>query len=840
MKEGIKYKALLFLLLMTFFFLLFPTIIKIQIEADQSISEMRGYKDGRVIVPSIEVRTINEAQIKYLSTIEWEDLHQCDELQFYYSASQYNEPVNISHIEIAVGNFIVYNGAGENDIVQIKTSSEYGYFSILNLEKSLRAAILRTWILYLLFSTAVTMLIVIRFKAQINISKIMGLLKQQSAKLMELITIFVVGGIGYLVATKVTNMLGHRMCNYDSEIGLLIFAECCIFFLLKQRCGSCKKALLGCLLLVPCLWMSVERMTAFATDDEPICVYRIYQYPNVTMASWYDNRTCQASYAVMHSLLKFLPAGIINGIYLNSIQLIKVISWGAGFLLMLLIVDCAQNQILNREIELSAEEGWFCYLVLLVGMFLLPVNLLALKNYNNYDMLSLLFGVYGFEYMYLSIRHKSIKYGWGGVILELVALLEKMSSLPLFVLSGGALLFAYAANGEKPLRVMCASLVKLLAGVLTASSIMHVYVICFLMDNRTRIIPISHSTFRVIASTPAMLVSKIANWFGIGNLLSGYGKEIVGFLLIFAGMFCIGSVLFALSRIAGNVNLYMIRVASVSMLLIYFLTAIAMTYLGIPEGTPLTKVCVCMIEFVNAVPSIYLLILCFLFLKSKQIKNTLLYLFLTLGTVGITITYAIIGDFIEARYLNIYICTFALILIILLLQGLLAAKQTILVAVLPIIMILSVGTEIIASAPAYSYFYPIWNQTINRNSLGLYAFWGEEAALAGEKIIDYCKEEEINLDQVRIFAGYGGTWFTNDFDIEYILRDVWLQELNEPSVESTDFYIFDTQSIMRELIPFGLPDQSVEPVITLRYRGKAITARIYRGDQLVEYFEKAQ
>ena len=147
MKEGIKYKALLFLLLMTFFFLLFPTIIKIQIEADQSISEMRGYKDGRVIVPSIEVRTINEAQIKYLSTIEWEDLHQCDELQFYYSASQYNEPVNISHIEIAIGNFIVYNGAGENDIVQIKTSSEYGYFSILNLEKSLRAAILRTWIL---------------------------------------------------------------------------------------------------------------------------------------------------------------------------------------------------------------------------------------------------------------------------------------------------------------------------------------------------------------------------------------------------------------------------------------------------------------------------------------------------------------------------------------------------------------------------------------------------------------------------------------------------------------------------------------------------------------------
>ena len=69
MKEGIKYKALLFLLLMTFFFLLFPTIIKIQIEAYQSISEMRGYKDGRAIVPSIEVNTINGTRVKYLSII---------------------------------------------------------------------------------------------------------------------------------------------------------------------------------------------------------------------------------------------------------------------------------------------------------------------------------------------------------------------------------------------------------------------------------------------------------------------------------------------------------------------------------------------------------------------------------------------------------------------------------------------------------------------------------------------------------------------------------------------------------------------------------------------------
>ena len=134
-------------------------------------------------------------------------------------------------------------------------------------------------------------------------------------------------------------------------------------------------------------------------------------------------------------------------------------------------------------------------------------------------------------------------------------------------------------------------------------------------------------------------------------------------------------------------------------------------------------------------------------------------------------------------------------------------------------------------APTWCFRSAEWKRTVRLGSweAGEAMSWGEELALAGEKINKIVESKGLSPKDVTIYSSYGQIWLKNP---GYKLKSTG--EINKDTeFDDTTYFIWTKKSLFRmlELPPFL---EKVEPIDTVEYKGE-ICSWIYEGDQLKNY-----
>ena len=145
------------------------------------------------------------------------------------------------------------------------------------------------------------------------------------------------------------------------------------------------------------------------------------------------------------------------------------------------------------------------------------------------------------------------------------------------------------------------------------------------------------------------------------------------------------------------------------------------------------------------------------------------------------------------------------------------------------------GLELAGSQPAFTYFIPYWGVIPAQiHGRELAAYWGENWKIMVDVMEGYCKENGIDESSITLNCSYPGKIFTNDTEIQ--IGQYWWRVDGYANPTEEDYFVFETRSVKAGQIAYGLPE-GVEPVLVVKYHG-AVTARIYRGDTLKEYFRQ--
>ena len=143
--------------------------------------------------------------------------------------------------------------------------------------------------------------------------------------------------------------------------------------------------------------------------------------------------------------------------------------------------------------------------------------------------------------------------------------------------------------------------------------------------------------------------------------------------------------------------------------------------------------------------------------------------------------------------------------------------------------------EIRDSGPAFSYFIPAWNiipSEVQKRELS--AYWGENWVILADVLQEYCEENDIDPSDVNLHCSYAGYVLENRTGVN--MGQYWWRLDGYDNPTENDYFVFETRSIKQGYFEHGIP-QNIEPAITVKYHG-AITARIYKGTDLIEYFEQ--
>lgn len=852
---------------------LYPSQVKIQFHTGGQVSGIEGYSDENRVMPA-------DVMLEDMLVYDYNLTGTCWRYDFNDTFLKFedfslrvklfpaeNGCVDISDFKIAIGNFTVFDSQTDDigTIVNISggtisqeertlywNSNDYEneYIEVDFIDSILKQMFIYKVIylfIALIFIFVVMLWGIKHFEWCISIcesvkDRLERISCWQIVKTISFFCFFVLLGV---LTVKTLEILGVDGRIQNNEIMLISVGEFFLFALLKKRTESFKLASIGCIVCLVGMFIAIEGMTTFLTVDENRAIDIIYYFPEGSLRHWLMEES-RISYCLMGTLWRIIPHSLEGTTSVEVLQTAKLLHWLLGFLVIILIVDVAQNKILNQENTLTSYKVLFNYVILLNGILLFPVLDLGMKNYNNYDLFSMLFGVLAFECLFLGIKNKSLNYAWIGYIISVLALLEKPNVLPLCILGGACLILtAYIKYLDKRTnwKHVAGFLCKMLIVPFGVSILTQVYVINILGRNHTQIHPIKHA-FIILMAAPLRLTWKIGQILGIERISAGRGGWALLFSLGLIGIgICFCGVLFCFlyaigQRKASNI---MIRRISVSILALYFVIGIILTYCNTEKLTSFLADFVSIVKyFVNAFPLISLILLMYIIVTyKKNCKNLLLFIALSFGIIGITVSYVAIGEWVSARYMNIYCLLVELCFLILALQqmnnSIFSIKKHIVIAVG---MIMGLVLDIMPSMPAFSFYIPVYSNSVLDTDEAEWSwfYWGEQISLAGEEIEDYCIRNDIQLQNVRLYTGYHGAWLTNEYQIS-IMGNGWITDAGNRGILDTDFYLFDKTAVYTGMFPYGIPD--VEPIITIKYRNN-IVARVYQGSQLINYFAQMQ
>lgn len=728
-----------------------------------------------------------------------------------------------------------------------------------------------------LLTVAVIMLKKYRFAEHILLKRpqiIIGRLRKTIYKISRYYIYYL---LGFIIMFKVNH---YANLMHIHELLFLCIAFLFVNIAIASYTNNHKEYLFCCALTIVPLFFSLERITDYLLVDEPRAIAEQLFLTDDILRHW-TMGSSKINYVIMGTLLKRIPFSLLNFFGISSYQYAKLLHWLIGIIFTIVICKVAAEKCINNK-----KMQCLNFSVIFSGLLCLCVYLSALKFYN-YDTFALLLGVLGTLYLYLSIKELNYKFSLAAMTILSLAMLEKVIVLPYWGISilvcACLCSLAWVKNRKEIFAKSLMSAILVLMVPISLSYSVSTYTAVLLRRSQFPAITFND----VVASFTWAFTSVIDKVFKIDNNVTAVNILII-LLLIFLmtaaaivfqfiminakrkfqsnniikkiGYICLPII--ALGWILGvfflyaqptmyiapvyeNSNNYFINSSQADALLVYFPAKNNVENILYFIGSLLGS-------SVDAFPTLMLLLgfLCLLFYKYDKDISWNFLVFLSVIIVPVIYGVTLLTPWL--RYVNIYVSVVAILLLIKFCRfiGTLAQKRSLSGTFFLIVFFIGFSAiETYTFAPSYGAFWPIWNITAYSHSeleTGEVMTIGAGQStvdwiLAGNKIIEYCNQNNIDLSDVRMYSNYHGEW-NSEYSVSRMPGWRKLHTAKYPgfSLESFDFsenafYIFCQWGNAMSAVPYKCPSESeIEPILRVTYRG-ATTAWVFTGDQLQDY-----
>lgn len=610
------------------------------------------------------------------------------------------------------------------------------------------------------------------------------------------------------------------------EVDCLIFACAIVCTHLSFHTENRKMLCLAALCVAVGMSFSVLYMTSYFTVDESRAINEQLSLQSDVLRHWYM-QNAHTNYLIMGSFFQMIPSGILEGLSISSKQFAKIIHWFMSFMVIHLTIVYMTKRffdVKNKKNILLILAS--CY----SAMFLLPVFNMAMANYN-YDLFSCIFGVSAVVVIWYAYETKSLHCASGAVILCTLAVQEKILVLPLlFVLSVLWLDIYCTIKGEKNRKAGWLGSVYVILMQIGVLLFTDWWVLSVLLKGKT--------SWRLSSMLkPILLVEKQM----IGPVIEGdTARTAIALLILWLGLIVARKIYDILRKMIEkcHIEIYLVRLFGVLVLLFYVIGVI-FTYLNVERYTTNGSV-IYMLKhiqiFVANFPTVFLIasvvwLIWQIYTGSTSWFRMFMLFFLTYIMSGL---YTVMGKYNTRRYMNLYIMSFMVVQVVLILLTIERLEITRIkryVALLGLVLTLA---EVFPSIKyGFTIFHPYWDMTIYQNGISRTG-WGSLRAWYGMEIEKYCKEQGIDVSTISICTAYGGGWSDNYAKIPIYSLMNNIDQLKNEMTSDKIFYCVESQCLIQRKEFLGgldFPIEEVEPLIYVRYRGVPV-AYIYRGDQL--------
>ena len=229
-----------------------------------------------------------------------------------------------------------------------------------------------------------------------------------------------------LIIIVVINCFFNLM--HSHELFFLCIGYFAVSLIIASYANSGKEFLLCSAIAVIPLFFSVERLTDYLIVDEPRAINEQINLADDILRHW-SFGSSRINYAIMGTLLKWVPSSFLKHYNINEYQYAKLLHWLVGMLITIMISRTAAEKCLKNEKMMLIN-----FMIIFCGLLSLSVYLNGLKFYN-YDTFSLLLGLLGCLYLYYAIKDQNYKASLLSLCILSLSLLEKMIALPYWCLA---------------------------------------------------------------------------------------------------------------------------------------------------------------------------------------------------------------------------------------------------------------------------------------------------------------------------------------------------------------------------------------------------------------------
>lgn len=665
-------------------------------------------------------------------------------------------------------------------------------------------------------------------------------------------------------------MIDGIYINFPETI-LLLFSLLVIFFIALKNLKSYESSILITILLILPLFLSIEGTTQFLKNGmNPFYLEAIY-IDQSDMAQWY-----KTALRITDTIIGTLISLFKNMTYLGTTMeldqlkmLVKAFHWLLGFLFIVAIY-----QLINKHYITKDQQTSF-FILYFYSILLLPTNIYALKMFN-YDLLSMLPGILAIVLLAIAIEKENDKYAFWGIVIATLASQEKVIAGPIVSLACIVFTYLKLIKSESAEVSYVKSFYYSLYSIFIAFvTILTTFLIVALIartekgmviDFISLFAPIirhwgiiirtiwggdygSYRAFTIIhyltllliiilsALIPLILV-RMKSWLRDSAIpileRSLRSITIIAMILVFlagiSGTFLVKAFYHPFYPLADGYYFPPYSIENIPVTILHFgvktFAEHIISYIGYAYAL-----------FINAIPSIYLVLFIFIFWHKQTQNKEYLWELIFLLTLSVPLFYAITSTPVAARYFNIFILLMILVIVLKLTKILASYSQF---SKWLIITTFSIGliSEILPFRPIVGYFRPIWNSCCYSETLKKQfsiadggVGWelggrNEEVMLIGERITKMIETGQIPEKKVNIYHILGGEWLENSKHIVEIFP--FTEYKLAKGLTKSDYLV-----IGRTAITFGLTElpQNVEPFLTISNYGY-VRAWVYRGDQL--------
>lgn len=772
------------------------------------------------------------------------DMLSLDKIYLYILGSPGTQTL-ISDIQLSIGNTIIRTYDQMNETAYIETKNllvdENSHIATMQTENayiflykpSMKMGAIKFCLKIFLVSFVLLsgILVLLQKKSQIVKQKAEQLLRYIKTKypslLLKVGVLIIVPGMIYFLMIKNSWI----SCPWVDAWELLFFMEgfLLLSFQLRRRTKHKGIFIICEVLLAVFLFMSVFELTTYLTVDEESSILEQSNFQSSDFRHWIYGESYM-NFSIMGTIWKFVPESIIEQELISELQMGKLLHWFCGIILLGVIAGQIEKHLADTK---KRYDRAVIYTMLLVTALVLPVTLLALKNYN-YDMFSMLFGVLGLIEICIYAENKTQRHGIAGVLFLTCGMLEKMIVFPVWYIGIAIAIFVKTkkATGRKAILKVSQYVVITFAMILLFTYEIEGYTLGLLRE----VSPIYglRDTLIVLLQIPGMGFRAVGDIFHI-QLSNGmiYITSAILYILGEAVVVGIMRAIYFADHFHKNYKIY--NRLFLMPQIIFLGLGILNRFIFVVDATQ--SFGAAFIEyssiFTEAFPTaLLILIVLTLVLELKTEKLEYYGMIQFLVSCVLAVMYVLTG-WTSARYADLYLLTYALLAVIVV-SNVSCSAQKIYAALLVVAGGIS-SIELAGSQPAFTYFIPYWGVIpAQLHGRELAAYWGENWGIMLDVMDDYCKENGINESDITLNCSYPGKILTNDTDIQ--IGQYWWRMDGYAEPTEQDYFVFETRSLKAGQITYGLPED-VDPVIVVKYHG-AVTARIYRGDTLTKYFEQ--